>query len=204
MRLQVIAGGFAAAAVVIAGASVASGQSSTLDKAAKLRNPKSLTETAPATYKANFDTTKGTFVIQVNRDWAPIGADRFYNLVKNGFYDDVRFFRVIPNFMVQFGMHGHPAVTSAWQGSNLKDDPVKQSNKTGYVTFAKTAAPNSRTHAGLHQLQGQCVSRRPGLRAVRRRSFRAWMSSTSSTPNTGGRTVRKWPGSGRAGRQRVS
>ena len=84
-------------------------------KMAKLRNPAALAEQAPATYKANIDTSKGTFVITVHRDWAPIGADRFYNLVKNGFYDDVRFFRVIPGFMAQFGIHGDPAVASAWR-----------------------------------------------------------------------------------------
>ena len=95
-------------------------------------------------FKANFDTSKGTFVIEVHRDWAPIGADRFYNLVKNGFYDDVRFFRVIPGFMAQFGIHGTPAVAKLWRPRAIKDDPVKQSNKRGYVTFA-TAGPNTRT-----------------------------------------------------------
>jgi peptidyl-prolyl cis-trans isomerase A (cyclophilin A) len=149
MRLHALVGK-SLVAVIVAGlatagaAVVVAGQGSALDKAAKLRNPKALTETAPATYRVNMDTTKGTFVIQVTRDWAPLGADRFYNLVKNGFYDDVRFFRVVPDFMVQFGMHGNPAVTSAWRGNELRDDPVKQSNKTGFVTFAKTSAPNSR------------------------------------------------------------
>ena len=90
------------------------------------------------------DTTKGPVVIEVTRAWATNGADRFYNLVKNGFYDDVRFFRVVPNFMVQFGMNGNPAVTKAWQAAKMNDDPVKQSNKVGYVTFAKTSLPNSR------------------------------------------------------------
>jgi len=83
-------------------------------------------------------------VITVHRDWAPLGADRFYNLVKNGFFDDARFFRVIPDFMVQFGMNADPAVTSAWRSTTLADDPVKQSNKKGYVTFANTGTPNSR------------------------------------------------------------
>ena len=115
-----------------------------LAKAAKLRTPGVLTEQAPPTFKANFDTSKGAFVIEVHRDWAPIGADRFYNLVKNGFYDDVRFFRVIPGFMAQFGIHGNPAVATAWRGAQIKDDPVKQSNKRGYVTFAH-AGPNTRT-----------------------------------------------------------
>ena len=112
--------------------------------AASLKNPASLKETAPATYKANFDTSAGAIVIEVHRDWAPLGADRFYNLVKNGFFDNARFFRVVPNFMVQFGMNGDPAVTAAWQGATLKDEPTKETNKKGYVTFAKTGAPNSR------------------------------------------------------------
>src|SRR6476659_10696309 len=102
-----------------------------------LENPAGLREQAPATYKARFDTSKGVFVIEVTRAWAPQGADRFYNLVKNGFFDNTRFFRVIPNFMVQFGINGDPAVASAWQNASLTDDPAgKQSNKKGYVTFA--------------------------------------------------------------------
>jgi peptidyl-prolyl cis-trans isomerase A (cyclophilin A) len=116
------------------------------EKAAKLRNPPALKEQAPATYKAKFDTSKGAFVVTVHRDWAPIGADRFYNLVKNGFFDDVRFFRVISNFMVQFGISGSPTVSAIWRNPTvqLKDDPVKQSNKRGYITFA-TGGPNTRT-----------------------------------------------------------
>jgi peptidyl-prolyl cis-trans isomerase A (cyclophilin A) len=115
-----------------------------LGQSAALSNPAALREQAPATYKARFDTTKGAFVVEVHRDWAPNGADRFYNLVKNGFFDDCRFFRVVPDFMVQFGINGDPAVQSAWRSANLKDDPVKQSNKRGYITFA-TAGPNTRT-----------------------------------------------------------
>jgi peptidyl-prolyl cis-trans isomerase A (cyclophilin A) len=114
------------------------------DKLAKLSNPAALNEKAPDTYKAQLDTSKGTVVITVHRDWAPNGADRFYNLVKNGFYDDVRFFRVISGFMAQFGIHGSPAVASAWRSARIKDDPVKQSNKRGFVTFA-TAGPDTRT-----------------------------------------------------------
>jgi peptidyl-prolyl cis-trans isomerase A (cyclophilin A) len=111
---------------------------------AKLRTPSALTEKAPDMYRAKFDTTKGVFVIEVHRDWAPLGADRFYNLVKNGFYDDVRFFRVLDNFMAQFGINGDPAVMAAWRSANLRDDPAKESNKRGYVTFA-TGGPNTRT-----------------------------------------------------------
>ena len=110
----------------------------------KLMDPAKLTEKAPATYKAKFDTTKGTFVIEVTRDWAPQGADRFYNLVKSGYFDEVKFFRVVPGFVVQFGIHGDPAVSSKWRSANIKDDPVKESNKRGSVTFA-TAGPNTRT-----------------------------------------------------------
>ena len=138
MRLQSTI--IAAAAFALAATIGVAGQADV----AKLRNPAALNEQAPATFKANFDTSKGTFVIEVHRDWAPIGADRFYNLVKNGFFDDVRFFRVISGFMAQFGIHGTPGVQSAWRGANLKDDPVRQSNKRGTVTFA-TAGPNTRT-----------------------------------------------------------
>jgi peptidyl-prolyl cis-trans isomerase A (cyclophilin A) len=109
-----------------------------------LGNPTALNEQAPATYKARFDTSKGAFVIDVRREWAPLGADRFYNLVKNGFYDDNRFFRVISGFMVQFGINGNPQVAAQWRSAQIKDDPVKQSNKRGFITFA-TSGPNSRT-----------------------------------------------------------
>lgn len=102
------------------------------------------TEQAPASYKVKFDTSKGAFVLQVTRVWAPLGADRFYNLVKSGFYDNVRFFRVISGFMVQFGISGDPAVMAGWRDAPIKDDPVTQSNKRGTITFAM-AGPNTRT-----------------------------------------------------------
>jgi peptidyl-prolyl cis-trans isomerase A (cyclophilin A) len=141
MRLQSIIGGIACAALV---GVVVSGQVD-LKKTAKLTNPAALTETAPATFKANLDTSKGMIVIDVHRDWAPLGADRFYNLVKNGFYDDTRFFRVLEGFMAQIGMNGDPAIQRAWGGASFNDDPVKESNKRGYVSFAKSSAPNSRS-----------------------------------------------------------
>jgi peptidyl-prolyl cis-trans isomerase A (cyclophilin A) len=125
-------------AAMLAGAAGLSAQ------ADKLKNPAALTEQAPANYKAAFDTSAGKFTIEVHRAWAPKGADRFYNLVKNGFFDDTRFFRVVPNFMVQFGLNGDPEVQSKWRSANLTDDPVKQSNKKGYVTFA-TAGKDTRT-----------------------------------------------------------
>ncbi len=111
---------------------------------ASLLNPSAWTARAPESYKAKFTTTKGDFVIQVTRAWAPIGADRFYNLVKSGFFNDASFFRVVPNFMVQFGMPADPKVNAAWSRVTMKDDPRKQSNAQGTVTFAHTGAPNSR------------------------------------------------------------
>jgi len=115
------------------------------DTKAKLKTPSSLTEKAPETFKAKLDTSKGVVVIEVHRAWAPAGADRFYNLVKNGFYDDTRFFRVLDGFMAQIGINGNPAVQGAWRNATIKDDAVKESNKRGFVTFAKSSAPNSRS-----------------------------------------------------------
>jgi peptidyl-prolyl cis-trans isomerase A (cyclophilin A) len=115
------------------------------DAKAKLKSPEGLAEKAPETFKAKFDTSKGPVVITVHRAWAPVGADRFYNLVKNGFYDDTRFFRVLDNFMAQIGINGDPAIQTTWRNATIKDDPVKESNKRGFVTFAKTGLPNSRS-----------------------------------------------------------
>ena len=115
-----------------------------LAQAPNLMNPAALTEQAPASYKVRFDTSKGAFTVQVNRAWAPRGADRFYNLVKNGFFDDVRFFRVISGFMVQFGINGDPQVSAHWRQARIADDPVKASNTRGTISFA-TAGPNTRT-----------------------------------------------------------
>jgi peptidyl-prolyl cis-trans isomerase A (cyclophilin A) len=112
---------------------------------ASLKNPAALKETAPDVFKARFDTSAGPFVVEVHREWAPHGADRFYNLVKNGFYDDARFFRVISGFMVQFGIHADPAVSAAWRQAMLPRDPVKQSNRRGYITYAMGASPDTRT-----------------------------------------------------------
>jgi len=101
---------------------------------------------APETFKADFELGNGKhFVLEVHRAWSPNGADRFYELVNSGFYDEVRFFRVVPNFMVQFGINGDPVVSAKWRTATIADDPVKESNKRGFATFAKTGAPNSRT-----------------------------------------------------------
>ena len=112
--------------------------------AQSLTTPAALTAQAPADYKVKFDTSKGVFVVDVHRDWAPQGADRFYNLVKNGFYNNARFFRVISGFMVQFGISGDPKLAAAWREASIPDDPVKQSNTRGMITFA-TRGPNTRT-----------------------------------------------------------
>ena len=101
-------------------------------------------EKAPDVFRVDFDTSKGPFVIEVTRSDAPIGADRFYNLVKAKYFDGARFFRVIPGFMAQFGIAADPAVSKAWDVP-IEDDPVKTSNVRGAVTFAQTSQPDSRT-----------------------------------------------------------
>jgi peptidyl-prolyl cis-trans isomerase A (cyclophilin A) len=131
-----------AAASVLTAVSAGVGQDGA---SAALKNPAALTDMAPGTYKVQFDTSAGPFVVEVHRDWAPNGADRFYNLVKHGFYDDCRFFRVIANFMVQFGIHGDPGISAAWRSARLPVDPVKESNKRGFITYAMGAAPDTRT-----------------------------------------------------------
>jgi peptidyl-prolyl cis-trans isomerase A (cyclophilin A) len=110
-----------------------------------LLRPALLTAKAPATYQVKFTTTKGDFVISVTRSWAPLGADRFYNLVRHHFYDNTHFFRVHPKFVVQWGISAYPPVTAAWEHAPIKDDPVVQSNLRGYVTYAKTGDPDTRT-----------------------------------------------------------
>jgi peptidyl-prolyl cis-trans isomerase A (cyclophilin A) len=141
MKLQWIV--CSAVAAVLASASAFAGQAAG-DKTAKLRDPAALTEQAPAKYSVNLDTSKGPVVIEVHRDWAPVGADRFYNLVKNGYYDNTRFYRVIEGFMAQIGIQGTPAIDAPWINARIKDDPVKESNKRGFVSFA-TGGPNTRT-----------------------------------------------------------
>ncbi len=110
-----------------------------------LLRPALLKEKAPDTFQVKFTTTRGDFVVTVNRAWAPIGVDRFYNLVKHHFYDNASFFRVIPGFVVQFGLSAYPPVSAAWEKANLQDEPVTQSNKRGYLTYAKTSMPNTRS-----------------------------------------------------------
>ena len=125
--------------------SLAAAGQTAASKASKLLNPAALTAKAPPLFKTKFDTTKGVIVVEVHRDWSPFGADRFYNLVNNGFFNGVRFFRVIPGFMAQFGINGNPAVNAAWDKVDLKDDPGgKQSNTRGTMSYGNTGRPNSR------------------------------------------------------------
>lgn len=121
----------------------AGGESAEVDEA--LLKPEEADEKAPETFKVKFETSNGEFVGRFHRKWAPNGADRLYNLVKLGFYDDVAFFRVIDGFMAQFGMKGVPKVDAAWKEATIEDDPVEKPNKRGYITFAQRKQPNSRT-----------------------------------------------------------
>ena len=107
--------------------------------------PDRLVEVAPETFRVRFETTKGEFLVEVNRSWAPNGADRFYNLVKNGYYHGVYFYRVMAGFMAQFGTHGEPQVQVRWKDATIDDDPVLESNTRGTLTYAKTNRRNSRT-----------------------------------------------------------
>jgi peptidyl-prolyl cis-trans isomerase A (cyclophilin A) len=109
-----------------------------------LYHPSMLNVKGPDTYEAKFITTKGDFVIQVTRAWSPLGADRFYNLVRHHFFDDASFFRVVSGFIIQFGLSPTPSVNKALDNATIKDDPVTQSNRTGTITFA-TSGPNTRS-----------------------------------------------------------
>jgi peptidyl-prolyl cis-trans isomerase A (cyclophilin A) len=99
---------------------------------------------APAEFKVRLDTSKGDIVLKITRDWAPKGADRFHALVKAGYYDDCRFYRVLPKYIAQFGISGTPATAAKWKELPIDDDPVKQKNTRGRVTFAR-GGPNTRT-----------------------------------------------------------
>ena len=119
-------------------------QPPTPEEANTLLTPAALSETAPPVFHARFETTKGDFTVEVHREWSPNGADRFYNLVSAGFYDEARFFRVISGFMAQFGINGDPEVSALWRARRIEDDSVTQSNTRGFVSFAMKG-PNTRT-----------------------------------------------------------
>ena len=131
--------GFLVALVAAAVAAGTAGASSP-----SLLYPASLHAKAPAVFRARFTTTKGTFVVTVHRAWAPRGADRFYNLVRAGFYDGQRLFRVVPGFVVQWGISGTPKISKAWHNATIHDDPVRHTNAKGTIVFAD-AGPNTRT-----------------------------------------------------------
>jgi hypothetical protein len=109
-----------------------------------LLQPRSFNETAPDSYRVRLTTTKGDILVVVTREWAPLAADRFYNLVKAEYYDGIAFHRVLENFVAEFGIHGDPWVNAAWRQALMVDEPVGQSNTRGRVTFSKNT-PNSRT-----------------------------------------------------------
>jgi peptidyl-prolyl cis-trans isomerase A (cyclophilin A) len=108
-------------------------------------SPAELAAHAPDSFKVKFETSKGDFIVMAHRDWAPNGTDRFYWLVNNGFYDGARFFRTLPNFVVQFGLNGDPQVSAVWRERNIPPDPVKQSNQAGFVTYAMGRTADTRT-----------------------------------------------------------
>jgi peptidyl-prolyl cis-trans isomerase A (cyclophilin A) len=110
----------------------------------RLLNPAALKARAPESFQVTFETTKGPLLLEVHRGWAPLGADRFYNLVRNGFFTNVSFYRVLKGSLVQFGAHPDPKVAAAWSRSPISDDPVKQSNTRGRISFAM-GGPNTRT-----------------------------------------------------------
>ena len=179
-----------------------------------LLSPADLTEAAPETFQARFETTKGEFVVEVTRAWAPNGADRFYNLVKNGFFEDVRFFRVMENFMAQFGMHGDPQVQAAWTMATIPDDPVMTSNTRGTLTFAMRGADTRTTQLFLNFVDNSRLDemgfapigtvvdgmdgRRPDLRGVRgqRLARRQWSARAEHRGPRQRVSGRELPGAG--------
>lgn len=132
-----------AAFLLATGCSGEAGQTESESSTALLR-PERFQETAPELFRASFETTQGTFTVEVHRQWAPNGADRFYNLVSAGFFDDVRFFRVVDDFVTSWGIHGHPQISEAWERRSILDDEVKVLNTRGRLSFAHHG-PNTRT-----------------------------------------------------------
>ena len=111
-----------------------------------IRPPSSTSSASPDSFRVLFETSRGNFTIEIKRSLAPIGVDRFYELVQNGYFTDVRFFRVVPGFIAQFGMHGDPKTNATWMSSTLMDDPVAESNKRGTIVYATTPRPNTRSN----------------------------------------------------------
>lgn len=135
---------FGGAMAVMTAVSACGGTPDAADKSAAMPGAQIRTERAPAVFRVRFETSKGPFVVEARRALAPLGVDRFYQLTRSGFFDNVRFFRAVPGFMVQFGVHGDPKVNAAWDALAIADDTVAQSNTRGTLTFAM-AGPNTRT-----------------------------------------------------------
>jgi len=134
-----------------AGCHAAGTPSPALDRGVLLRPDDPFWETpAPSTYRAGFEMSKGSFVVEVYRAWAPLGADRFYNLVRAGFFDDSRFFRVVPDFIAQFGIPGDPAITRIWQDRTFPDDPPRENNVRGTLAFAMKGPNDRRTQVYIN------------------------------------------------------
>ncbi len=133
-------------AILLAGALTAQTNTAAIPD---LLKPATLNQTAPAKFRVNLTTTKGDIIVEVTRDWAPLGADRFYNLVQAGFFTDCSFYRTIAGFMTQFGISARPEVTRAWGEANIPDDPVKQSNTRGKLTFATAGVQQFRSTARI-------------------------------------------------------
>ena len=145
MKIIATALGVSLALLVLSAAAFAEEEGTEAAPNPALLDPSLAKEQAPDEFRVKFETTEGPMVIEVNRSWAPRGADRFYNLVKIGYFEDIAFFRVIPGFMAQFGIHGDPKVSRAWRNATIPDDRVLESNLRGTLTYAKTNAPNSRS-----------------------------------------------------------
>jgi peptidyl-prolyl cis-trans isomerase A (cyclophilin A) len=126
----------AAAALAGCGGASDAGEDTTVTRSPLLQ-PRNFAETAPERFRVTLETSEGDVVIDVHRAWAPLGADRFYSLVRGGFFDDTRVYRVVDGFMAQFGLNGDPYVNQAWKSEFLVDDPVVESNTRGRVAFAK-------------------------------------------------------------------
>jgi peptidyl-prolyl cis-trans isomerase A (cyclophilin A) len=122
-------------------------------------------ETAPEVFQVNLNTSKGNVLLEIHRDWAPVGADHFYTLVKTRFYDGARFFRIVRNFVVQFGINGNPKTNQIWSNANLRDDPVKEHNRKGTLTYA-TAGPNTRTTQMFINLKDNLALDRDGFAPI--------------------------------------
>ena len=125
------------ASVVVLGACSAQDNSDARGTPNPLLQPSRFAATAPERFRVRFETSEGEFVVAARRDWAPLGVDRFYNLVRGGFFDDSRVYRAVDGFVAQFGLNGDPYVNQAWKTEFLVDDPVTQTNRRGTVTFAK-------------------------------------------------------------------